>query len=122
MSYLRTRLRQSIFPVKGNPEKASVMFCFELLCHIRDVETETHFLRKTTAREALFPPSSSVLSLPLSTVSEPQSSTSSSSSSLEEDSSCLEGEEPLLVISPVQEFQSAPGFLGFLSVIHSCRC
>lgn len=51
------------------------------------MERETHFLRKTTAREELLPSPSSELSLPLSTVSEPQSS-SSSSSSLEEDSSC----------------------------------
>uniref|UniRef100_A0A674P908 Proline dehydrogenase n=1 Tax=Takifugu rubripes TaxID=31033 RepID=A0A674P908_TAKRU len=47
---------------------------------------ETHFLRKTTAKEVLFSSPSSELSLLLSTVSEPQSS-SSSSSSLVEDSS-----------------------------------
>lgn len=52
-----------------------------------EIRRDAHFLRKTMAREALFPSPSSELSLPLSTVSEPQSSPSSSSS-LEDDSSC----------------------------------
>ncbi len=78
------------------------------------MERETHFFRKTTAREELFPSPSSELSLPLSTVSEPQSS-SSSSSSLEDDSSCQREKNS----STLAQVSPHTGVHAVLSVIHS---